>query len=72
MDDKQLYKGTFNGGSYEVDFQSNNIVAKVSYQDVAEVDLVIKSKAGFELLKKIIPGTIDDTIINAVEAFFGI
>jgi hypothetical protein len=72
MDDKQLIKGVFNGGSYEVDLQANNVVAKIMYQDVAEASLTIKSKAGLDLLKKMIPGDIDDMIINAIEALAGV
>lgn len=69
--DKQLLKGSFTGGSYEIAIVASDVQASVTYDGAdfeGTVSLKIKSKAGLDHLKVIIPGTIDDAIINVVEA----
>jgi hypothetical protein len=70
-----LAKWDFNGGSCSIDLVGGNVQAGVSYshQDFdGSVSLKIKTKAGLEHLKVIIPGGVDDKIIDIVIAILGL
>ena len=72
---KKLFEGTFAHGTYSISIVENNITATVSYETpdmVGSLNLVIKSKAGLDHLKTIIPGSIDDAIINMIELALGL
>ena len=74
--DKVLYEGKLgSGGSIKVELKSGNPVVSVSY-DTAElagtVQMTVKSRAGLEKVKQIIPGTIDDVVIDIIIAALGV
>lgn len=61
-------------GEIKAELVDGNVVAAIKYdgQDLAgEFDLTIKTKAGLEALKALIPGTLDDMIISVLEAALG-
>ena len=77
MEDKILYSGEFGGphGKIIVEIKDKNVQASINYgSDELEgvVSMKIKSKAGLELLKELIPGKIDDAIISVVEMALGV
>lgn len=76
MESKLLASGAIGAeGKYEIKFEGGQVLASVQYDGVelgAQVALVIKTKAGLESLKKLIPGTLDDAIIGIVEVALGV
>lgn len=61
-------------GSIKVIVTDSNPVALVSYNSEeieVSASVKIKSKAGLEYLKQLIPGKIDDAIISVIEAALG-
>lgn len=77
MEDKILYSGEFGGqhGKIIVEIKDKNVQASINYgSDELEgvVSMKIKSKAGLELLKELIPGKIDDAIISVIEMALGV
>ncbi len=77
MEDKVLYSGEFGGphGKIVVEIKDKNVQASIVYGSdelEGDVTLKIKSKAGLELLKGLIPGKIDDAIISVIEMALGV
>lgn len=77
MEDKILYSGEFGGphGTIVVEIKDKNVQASIKYDSPelgGDVSLQIKSKAGLEFLKTLIPGKIDDAIISVVELALGV
>lgn len=75
MEDRKLFQGTFAHGSYVIEIVNKNVTASVSYDSAdlgGSISLSIKTKAGLEHLKTIIPGSIDDAIINVIELAAGL
>jgi hypothetical protein len=75
LEDRNLAKFEFAGGNCSIDLVSGNVQAGVSYNHSdfeGSVSLKIKTKAGLEHLKQIIPGGIDDKIIDIVIAILGL
>ncbi len=74
--DKDLVSGQIGSeGTYDVALKSGNVVATINYDGAelgAQVTLTIKSKAGLEKLKTLIPGQIDDAIISVIEEALGL
>ncbi len=74
--DKDLISGKIGSeGSYDVAVKGGNVVATINYDSAeigAAVTLTIKSKAGLEKLKELIPGQIDDAIISVIEEALGL
>lgn len=73
--DKHIVKFEFPGGNCSLDVVGGNLHAGVSYDHAdfaGSVNLMIKSKAGLDHLKALIPGTIDDAIINLAKAALGV
>lgn len=77
MEDKILYQGDFGGphGKIIVEIKDKNVQASINYDSDelgGVVALKIKSKAGLEFLKTLIPGKIDDAIISVIEMALGV
>jgi hypothetical protein len=74
--DKDLISGKIGSeGTYDIAFKSGNVVATISYggeELEAQISLVMKSKAGLEKLKQLIPGQVDDAIISVIEEALGL
>lgn len=62
-------------GKYDVEFKDGKLVMMIEEKDpVGETTLVrsISAKVVLDALKKAIPGTIDDVVINAIESALGL
>jgi hypothetical protein len=74
--DKDLISGKIGSeGTYDIAFKGGNVVAVISYDGAelgAQVTLTVKSKAGLEKLKQLIPGQIPTEIIDVIEGALGL
>lgn len=74
--DKDLISGKIGTeGTYDIALKGGNVVAVIAYDSAeigAQVTLTVKSKAGLEKLKELIPGQIDDAIITVIEEALGL
>lgn len=74
---KNIAKGSLGGGkgSWSVDLVEGNVQGSVSYSSDevgVSASFTVKSKAGLEELKKLIPGSIDDVVISVIESALGL
>jgi len=73
MISKMLFEGNIGAeGSYKIELIEANVVASVMYDGAdmtGEAKITIKTKAGLAKLKKLIPGEIDDAIIDMLEKY---
>jgi hypothetical protein len=74
--DKDLLSGSIGSeGTYDIAFKGGNVVATISYDGAefdAQVVLTVKTKAGLEKLKTLIPGQIPAEIITVIEGALGL
>lgn len=70
MEDKEILDGQLGSAvSYDIEFKGGKLSGSiVNPQTGISVKLEIPARAVLEALKKAVPGTIDDAIINVVEA----
>lgn len=74
MEDKNLASGSFDHGSWSIDQKAGQLVATISYgSDVigGSASLILKEKGALDYLKVLIPGQLDDAIINMIEPLLG-
>lgn len=77
MEDKIIYQGDFGGphGKVTIELKGGNVQASMAYDSAelgASASFQIKSKAGLEFVKTLIPGKIDDAIISVIEMALGV
>lgn len=76
MGDKKIAEFNFGPhGHCLFELKDGNVQATVKYDSphLSSVNtIIVKTKAGLEELKQLIPGSIDDAIINVVESFLGL
>lgn len=76
MESKKLTSGLIGAeGSYDVSIIEGNVVATIAYDGVdlkGTASITIKTKAGLEKLKQLIPGKIDDMIIDLIASYLGL
>lgn len=72
MENRNLAKGNLGPhGTFSADLVNNNVQLSVSYsapEVSVSLSATVNSKQGLEDLKKLIPGQIDDAVINVIEA----
>jgi hypothetical protein len=74
--DKDLINGKIGTeGTYDIAFKGGNVVANIAYDGAelgAQIALTVKSKAGLEKLRSLIPGQIPAMLITVIEDALGI